>query len=100
MVCWLGIQTTAHFAVTNRSPKERDNGGPHQAGYAREGKMTKNINTKPKQPKRPHRMRREYGIGDFLDYIHSGGGLVNAVKKIQKEEQMMLNFDPAGKPVN
>jgi hypothetical protein len=34
MVCWLGIQTTAHFAVTNRSPKERDNGGPHQAGYA------------------------------------------------------------------
>ena len=53
-----------------------------------------------RHPKRPRKMRREYGIGDFLDYIHSGGGLVNAVKKIQREEQLMLDFNPTGKPIN
>jgi hypothetical protein len=55
--------------------------------------------TKAAQPKtkHPRRMRREYGIGCFLDHIH---GLAKAARKIQREEQLMLNFDPAGKAVN
>jgi hypothetical protein len=60
--------------------------------------MTKN--TKPKQPKRQRRMRREYGIGDFLSYIHSDGGIVRAVKRVQHENQLLMNFDPSGKRVN
>lgn len=43
------------------------------------------------------RLPREYGIGDFLDHIH---GLAQAARKIQREEQLMLAFDPNGKPVN
>jgi hypothetical protein len=42
-------------------------------------------------------MKREYGIGDFLDYIH---GLAQAARKVQREEQLMLKFDPKGKRVN
>ena len=64
------------------------------------------------QPKRQRRLRgaggqpcrtggkrlpREYGIGDFLDHIH---GLAQAARKIQREEQLMLAFDPKGKPVH
>ncbi len=45
-------------------------------------------------------MPREYGIGCFLDWLHSDGGLARAAKRIQHEEQMLLNFDPHGKPVN
>jgi hypothetical protein len=51
-------------------------------------------------PKRPRRMRREYGIGDFLSYITGPQGLVASAKKVAREEQLMINFDPAGKPVN
>ena len=59
----------------------------------------------PKNNKRtkagPRRPRREYGIGDFLnDFIYADGGIVRAVRKIQREEQLMLNYDPAGKRVN
>jgi hypothetical protein len=43
------------------------------------------------------RLPREYSIGDFLDYIH---GLAQAARKIEREEQLMLNFDPKGKSVN
>jgi hypothetical protein len=52
-----------------------------------------------RKPKRK-RMRREYGIGDFLSYIHSDGGLAAAAKKVQIEEQLFLKFDPTGKQVN
>jgi hypothetical protein len=60
--------------------------------------MTKN--TKLKQSKRQRRMRREYGIGDFLDHIHSDIGLAAAVRKIAKEEQLFLQFDGKDKPVH
>lgn len=51
------------------------------------------------EKRRPRRLRREYGIGDFLDWMYSGGGLRNAVKRIQREEQLLLQFDAKGKPV-
>ena len=41
------------------------------------------------EPKRPRRMRREYGIGDFLSYISGPAGLVAAVKKVAAEEKTM-----------
>jgi hypothetical protein len=52
---------------------------------------------KLQKTKRPRRMRQEFGIGDFLKHIH---GLANAARKVQREEQLMLQFDPAGKAVN
>jgi hypothetical protein len=52
-----------------------------------------------RKPKRK-RMRREYGIGDFLSCIHSDGGLADAARKVAREEQLFLNFDPKGRPVN
>ncbi len=52
------------------------------------------------KPKRPRRPRREYGIGDFLSYIHSDGGIANAARRVAHEEQLFLNFKPEGKPVN
>lgn len=54
---------------------------------------------KAKQAKRKTRrfMPREYGIGDFLAHMH---GLTKAARKVQKEEQLMLQFDPVGKLVN
>jgi hypothetical protein len=48
-------------------------------------------------PRGDKRLPREYGIGDFLDHIH---GLAQAARKIKREEQLMLNFHPKGKPVN
>ena len=50
-----------------------------------------------KQPK-PKRPRREYGIGDFLDYVSGPNGLKASAKKVQREEQM-LNFNPNGTQV-
>ena len=50
-----------------------------------------------RHPKGPRKMRREYGIGDFLEHIH---GLRKAARKVQHEETLMLKFDPAGKPMN
>jgi hypothetical protein len=49
---------------------------------------------------KPRRPRREYGIGDFLSYIHSDGGIANAARRVAHEEQLFLNFKPEGKPVN
>ena len=49
------------------------------------------------------RMRREFGIGDFLSYLHGQDGelgLVDSLRKIQKEEQLLLDFNPEGKPIN
>ena len=47
-----------------------------------------------KKPKRKSRPRREMNV---LDYIR---GLKEAAKRIQREEQLLLNFDPRGKLVN
>jgi hypothetical protein len=44
--------------------------------------------------------KREYGIGDFLDYVTGPKGLVQAAKRVALEEQMILNFNPKGKLVN
>jgi hypothetical protein len=40
------------------------------------------------KPKRPRRPRREYGIGDFLSYIHSDGGMANAARRVAKEDKI------------
>ena len=47
--------------------------------------------------KKPRKLPREYGPADFLDRIR---GLTEAARKIQREEQLLLKFDPQGKPVN
>jgi hypothetical protein len=51
----------------------------------------------PKKKRRPRRLRSEYGIGDFLDHV---SGLARAARKVQREEQLLLEFDPKNKPVN
>jgi hypothetical protein len=50
-----------------------------------------NTNTK-KQLKRPRRMRREYGIGDFLSYIHGDGGMLRAVQRVAYEDRQEKLF--------
>jgi hypothetical protein len=60
-----------------------------------------------KKPKRkPRGLPREYGIGDFLDYV-GGGKMVRAAKALQAEEkiarQAKLDFEKMssrGKSVN
>jgi hypothetical protein len=52
---------------------------------------------KKKLPKSkdPRRMRREFGIGDFLnDFVHADGGIRRAVKRVQHEDQLLMNFKP------
>ena len=44
------------------------------------------------QPNR--RPRREYGIGDFLSYIHSDGGIRNAARRVQVEEKIGRVLSP------
>ena len=53
------------------------------------GKMSAEERAQPraaleKKPK-TSRMRREYGIGDFLSYIHSDGGMARAAKRVMYE---------------
>lgn len=43
------------------------------------------------------RRKREYGLSERLSYIR---GLKEAARKVAREEQLMLNFDPKGKQVN
>jgi hypothetical protein len=50
--------------------------------------------------KRPRRMRLEYGVGSFLDYMSGPHGLVASAKKAAREQQLFLNFNPEGKLVN
>lgn len=54
---------------------------------------------KEKDAKRPARqMRREFGVGDFLEHIQ---GLAAAAKKVQLEQQLWLEFgDGKGEPIN
>lgn len=52
---------------------------------------------KLKQPKRKRQMPREYGPADFARMM---SGLADAAKKVQREEQLMLKFDPNGVPKN
>ena len=59
--------------------------------------MSSRSNSLRKLKRRPQSLRREYGIGDFLDHI---AGLARAARKIQREEQLLLQFDPKDKPVN
>jgi hypothetical protein len=47
--------------------------------------------------KKPKRLRREYGPSYFAEKM---SGLTAAVKRVAREEQAMLNFDPTGKTVN
>jgi hypothetical protein len=51
-------------------------------------------------PKRERKRKREYGVGDFLDYMTGPQGLKAAAKRVAREEQLMLQFDPKGKLVN
>ena len=45
--------------------------------------------------KRPRRMRREFGIGDFLsDFVHADGGIRRAVKRVRHEDQLLMKFKP------
>lgn len=56
-----------------------------------------------RNPKRPRKVRREYGIGDFLDYIHSGGGMRRAVQRVayeDRQEKLFKEMDSKGKQVN
>jgi hypothetical protein len=53
--------------------------------------------TNKTHPQRPRKMRRECGVGTFLDYMTE---LTKAAKKIQCEEQLMMDFNPTGKPIN
>lgn len=57
--------------------------------------------------KKPRRMRREYGIGDFLSWMHSDGGLRHAVRRVAVEDkrekdarQAFFNFTGKGLRVN
>jgi hypothetical protein len=51
--------------------------------------------------KTKRKLRREYGVGDFLnDFVHADGGIRRAVKKVQHEDQLWMRFDPKGKSVN
>jgi hypothetical protein len=64
------------------------------------------MNTTPKkQAKRKTRkfMPREYGIGDFLTWLHSDGGIRRAVRRVAYEDRQLKLFhsiDAKGKPVN
>jgi len=44
--------------------------------------------TKAKRTRRRMFMRREYGIGDFLDRTNGGRGLADAARQVAAEEQM------------
>ncbi len=50
-----------------------------------------------KHPKRPRKMRREYGPSYFAEKM---SGLAAAARQVAREEQLLLNFDPKGRPVN
>jgi len=55
-----------------------------------------------KNKPRPKRrfLRREYGIGDFLDRTNAGRDLADAARKVAEEERLMREPIPAGRPVN
>jgi hypothetical protein len=67
-----------------------------QAPAKRELAFAKKLSPEQKTEVRK-KMRREYGVGTFLDYMTE---LTKAARKIQHEEQLMLNFGPKGRPVN
>ena len=49
---------------------------------------------KPVTKRKPKRkfLPREYGIGDFLSWMHSDGGLRRAVRRVEREDQQMKLF--------
>jgi hypothetical protein len=54
--------------------------------------------TKPR-PKRRF-LRREYGVGDFLDRTNAGRDLADAARKVAEEERRMRERIPTDRPVN
>jgi hypothetical protein len=61
--------------------------------------------TPKKQTKRKTRksMPREYGIGDFLTWLHSDGGIRRAVRRVAYEDRQLKLFqsmDAKEKQVN
>jgi|HubBroStandDraft_2_1064218.scaffolds.fasta_scaffold553349_1 hypothetical protein len=62
------------------------------------------LGPKTNQPKtkRPRRPRREYGIGDFLSWMHSGGGLRQAVRRVayeDRQEKLFKDMDSEGQAI-
>lgn len=56
--------------------------------------------SKLKKPKKPSKfMRREYGIGDFLDHMHADGGMKRAVRRVRyedRQEKLFKEMDSKG----
>jgi hypothetical protein len=64
--------------------------------------MSKSKTESTTKTKRTRRPRREYGIGDFLSWMHSGGGLRQAVRRVayeDRQEKLFKDMDGAGQVI-
>jgi hypothetical protein len=67
-----------------------------------EPKLGPKTNQPSPKPKRSRRPRREYGIGDFLSWMHSGGGVRQAVRRVayeDRQEKLFNDLDSSGQTI-